>query len=110
VGCAGQWPIRPNRNLQWLTLLACSFLCVTVVRSEEASGPERSRDASTINVTVTGEVNVPGHYQLPANGSLNDLLQLAGGAKDMAADIVSLSHADGELHGRRFPINLKDKR
>jgi polysaccharide export outer membrane protein len=102
--------MKPYRKRQWLALLACSILCVTIVRSEDAAAPERSNDATNINVTVAGEVNAPGRYPLPPNGSLDDLLRLAGGAKEMAADIVYLNHAGGEVHGRRFPLNLKDKR
>jgi polysaccharide export outer membrane protein len=93
----------------WLAVAACWSLCVTVVRSEEAAAPERA-EAAPISVSVEGEVKAPGPYQVAASASLNDLLQLAGGPTEMAANIVYLNHAAGEGHSKRFPINLKDKR
>lgn len=102
--------MKPSRPSQWFALLVCSMLCAAVARSEQATAPERTDEATHINVTIAGEVNAPGRYLLPVNASLNDLIQLAGGATDMAADIVYLNHASGDAHSRRLPINLKDKR
>ena len=43
-----------------------------------------------INVSISGEVELPGNYQLPPNSTLEDLYQLAGGSKETADDNAAL--------------------
>mgnify|MGYP001391213507 CR=1 FL=1 len=43
-----------------------------------------------INVSINGEVNLPGDYSLPPNSTLEDLYKLAGGVKETADNNAAL--------------------
>jgi polysaccharide export outer membrane protein len=86
-----------------LSLLACLMLIAGTAWPDEA-GP------ANIHVSVSGEVHAPDQYEITAGSSIADLLAKAGGANEMSADIVYLSHTDDAGHVRRYSVNLKDPR
>jgi len=89
--------------MKLLSLLACLMLIAgTALFAEEAP--------ANIHVIVSGEVRSPDQYELPAGSSIADLIAKAGGANEMSADIVHLSHTDDAGHVRRYSLNLKDPR
>jgi len=69
----------------------------------------------TVNVTlsrsqrisVIGQVGHPGLYPIESNTTIFDLLALAGGALDTAADEIFLLRPDASGNTQRYPINLK---
>jgi polysaccharide export outer membrane protein len=95
-----------------LTLMTWLAACCGPVAAQNADVPPTSSDEipDIVHVTVSGEVNAPGRYAVPASNSVVDLLSQAGGVTDMAADTVYLSRSEEVGHGKRYPINLKDLR
>lgn len=68
-------------------------LAVTVSRSQR--------------ISVIGQVGHPGLYAIESNTTIFDLLALAGGALDTAADEIFLLRPDASGNTQRYPINLK---
>ena len=50
----------------------------------------RNYSAKTINVTVSGEVALPGNYEIKSNTSLMDLYELVGGLTNIADENITL--------------------
>lgn len=57
-------------------------------------------------VSVLGEVNNSGRYPITPRTTVVDLLALAGGVKDGAADIVYVLRTDASGHVNRYVVNL----
>jgi polysaccharide biosynthesis/export protein len=58
-------------------------------------------------VSVLGQIGHPGQYPIESSTTIFDLLALAGGALDTAADEIFLLRSDASGNIQRYPINLK---
>ena len=64
-----------------------------------------------INVLITGRVNAPGQLKLGRSGTLNDALDLAGGAKFVRGKIRHISlNNDGTIKKNTIKYSRKNKR
>ena len=58
-------------------------------------------------VSVIGQVGRPGLYPIENNTSIFDLLAIAGGTLDTAADEIYVLRTDASGASQRYPVNLK---
>jgi polysaccharide export outer membrane protein len=58
-------------------------------------------------VSVLGEVNTPGRYQIESNTPIYDLLAQAGGTTENASDVVFVLRPDKDGVVQRYPVDLR---
>ncbi len=102
VPVAGLSPLdaasRVEKALRQKQLLVDPHVTISIVQSHGG------------RVSVMGEVRTPGRYAIDPDTTIFDILALAGGTTENAADVVYVLRQDAGGNVSRFPVDLKEMR
>lgn len=114
--------MRPDRTREAITIdlegiMAGTVIDVPIKNEDELTISSREREIQEQNLTIEGEIYMPGSYPYAMNMTVEDLITIAGGLKESASLLnVEVSrrivnpegNQDNEQRAEIFNIKIKD--